>query len=126
MQALRQKPVENGTLMWVQDRDHAKKPSQINTNMLPFYMSHPCLPPGPLISLLPQSKLGPVDCKDSVTLQVAALIEKRISSSLLFHICYYPLLEITPAKLQSACHANTRCSAGRAALPNPPQKKPAG
>lgn len=72
------------------------------------------LSPAPLISLLPQIK-GPVDCRHLVTLHIAALIEKHISSSLLFPICYYPLLEITPPKLQNACHTNTHRSAGRAA-----------
>lgn len=114
MHASRQKHVENGTLICVQDRDHAKKPSQKNINMLPFYTSHPCLSPTPLISLLPEIKLGPVDCKHLVTLQVTALIEKYISS-FVFPICYYPLLEITPPKLQSVGHTNTHCSAGRAA-----------
>lgn len=105
----------------------ARKRSCKNTltnKSVPFYRSHLCLLPAPLISLLTQIKMGSGDHRYLATLQVTTLT--NISSSPLFPICYL-LLEITPSKLQSVCHKHTLfcweiCLTGTA---NPPQKKTA-
>lgn len=121
---LQDRNMENGTLMWAQDRDHAKKPLT-NTYKYFAFLCVLSLSPAPLTSLLPQIQ-GPVDCRHSATLQVAALIEKH----LLFPAISYLLLTSagnhSPEVTKCVSHQHTlfcweSCFTGTP--PNPPQKK---
>lgn len=111
MNASRQRHMENGTFMWVQDRDHEKTPSLIN-----LYLSiHPTSvsSSAPLISLPIQIKMGSGDHRYLVILQVETL--KNISS-----LPHYFLFVVTccwkslPQKYK-VCVTNIHCSAGRPA-----------
>lgn len=120
MNASRRRHMENGTFMWVQNRDDEKTSSQINLylSIRPISVS----PAAPFISLLTLIKLGSGDHRHLVTLQVAT---QKNTSSPLFPICYYLLLEITTSKLQSVRHKHTlfcweTCFTGTC---NPPQKR---
>lgn len=109
MNASRQRHMEDGTLMWVRDRDHGKTPSQIKL----YFSTNPISvsPSAALISFLTQIKPGFGDRKYLVTLQGATL--KTMPSlpqyfQFIFTCCWKPL----PRSFK-VCVTNTDCSAGR-------------